>query len=129
VKLCDIDHVLMPKRINGRKPLVKRAHIKIVTEGVFEYTDHYGKRTTIDIDWDRLLDGRDEGAEATLPLRDSGAGSRVSLSDSEEVEVEGPGKERLHDHVLASSASSSASSPVASFATSHLGQEVAIPIE
>lgn len=118
----------MPKRINGRKPLVKRAHIKIVTEGVFEYTDHYGKRTTLDIDWDRLLDGRDEGAEATLPLRDSGAG-RVSLSDSEEVEVEGPGKERLHDHVMASSASTSASSSAASFATSPLGQEVAIPIE
>ncbi|ELR17079.1 uncharacterized protein ACA1_057110 [Acanthamoeba castellanii str. Neff] len=125
VKLCDIDHVLMPKRINGRKPLVKRAHIKIVTEGVFEYTDHYGKRTTLDIDWDRLRDGR-EGAEATLPLRDSGAGQRVSIDDSEEVEVEGPGKERIRDHVVASSSSSSSSA--ASPATS-LGQEIVIPIE
>jgi hypothetical protein len=122
VKLCDIDHVLMPKRINGRKPLVKRAHIKIVTEGVFEYTDHYGKRTTLDIDWDRLRDGR-EGAEATISLRDSGAG-RVSLDDSEEVEVEGPGKERIRDHVVASSSSSSAALPATS-----LGQEIVIPIE
>jgi hypothetical protein len=108
VKLCDIDHVLMPKRINGRKPLVNRAHIQIVNQSVLEYTDHFGKRTTIDIDWDQLLRD-DEGLGGKRSTSGSGAGA-MELDDGEDEDM-GHGKERIRDHVA------------------HHGEEVVIPIE
>jgi hypothetical protein len=130
VKLCDIDHVLMPKRINGRKPVVNRAHIRIVNEGVFEYTDHYGKRTTLDIDWNRIMDDGQvrSSVAAAQQLQDRGVvtmmASPRSLDDNEEAEVEGPGKEKIRDDVLASYTSSSSSSSVAP-----ASQVIVIPIE
>lgn len=54
-QLCDIDHVLTPKRINGRKQVADRVELEIERRDAVKYSDHFGKRATIEVDWDRVM--------------------------------------------------------------------------
>ncbi len=55
VKLNDIDHILMPRTVNGREPLVSDVRISYVIDSPMKFSDHFGKRAALEIDWEAVF--------------------------------------------------------------------------
>lgn len=100
VKLCDIDHIFMATTINNRAPLVDIAHIQLVTQDVVEFTDHYGKRITLDLNWDHLPEARPSSSatDDTIPQDRDTEPLIITRHDEEGfemVDLRDRGKERI----------------------------------